>query len=167
MSIAAGISAAKASLELAKLLSDRLSQPDIDVADVRAKVHEMLIHMVNAQVALGEAQVELSDLRNQLDDREAKRALDADMEFRADGGFWVRKSEIDKALIPYCPACWGKDGKLVAMASYSKPGVFRCPLHEKAVYSTSVYVEWLNKQPKRASGGGVVRRPWIDLDRRF
>jgi hypothetical protein len=53
---------------------------------------------------------------------------------------------------------------LVAMAPYSSPGVFRCPLHEKAVYPTSAYVEWLNQQPKRPSGAGVVGRPWINLD---
>ncbi|MEI9974285.1 MAG: hypothetical protein WDO73_20890 [Ignavibacteriota bacterium] len=52
MSIAAGITPAKASLELAKLIG-KLNHPNIDVADVRAKVHEMLIHMLNAQVALG------------------------------------------------------------------------------------------------------------------
>jgi hypothetical protein len=66
MPVGEGISAVKASLELAKLLSDRLNRPEIDVADVRSKVHEMLIHMVNAQVALGEAQIEISELRQQL-----------------------------------------------------------------------------------------------------
>ena len=166
MSVTAGVTAVKASLELAKILSDRLNRPDVDVADVRSKVHEMLIHMVNAQVALGEAQVEISDLRRELDDRGARKSLEADVEFRTDGGFWVRKSEADKALIRYCPACWGKDAKLVAMAPYSKPGVYRCPLHEKAVYATSEYHEWLGRQPAEPRGA-AVGRPWIDLNRQF
>src|ERR1039458_9738994 len=92
---------------------------------------------ITAGITAAKASLE-SDLRRQLDDRETRKALDADMEFRTDGDFWVRKSEIDKTLIPYCPACWGKDGKLVAMAPYSNPGIFRCPLHEKRDYPTDV-----------------------------
>jgi hypothetical protein len=43
MSITAGLTAAKASLELTTKLMDLLNRPEIDVADVRAKTHEMLI----------------------------------------------------------------------------------------------------------------------------
>ena len=158
MSIAGGIAAVKASLDVAKIVSDRLTRPDIDVVEVRSKVHEMLIHMVNAQVALGEAQVEICDLHRQLDDSETLKLLEADVEFEQDGHFWVRKSERPTGVIPYCPACWGKDRKLVAMAPYMKPGVVKCPLHETA-YTTSVYEEWLAKQPKPER---QVRTGWSD-----
>jgi hypothetical protein len=43
MDFTAGIGAVKASLELGRILSERLNRPDIDAADVRAKIHEMLI----------------------------------------------------------------------------------------------------------------------------
>jgi hypothetical protein len=158
MAIIEGITAAKAALDVSKLLTDLLNRPDVNVADVRGKVNELLIHVVNAQVALGEAQVELGDLRNQLADKEALKALEADIEFEQDGNFWVRKSERQSGLIPYCPACWGEKRKLVAMAPYSRPGVFRCPLHEKTAYTTSVYTEWQKKQPQQPR---VVHSNWL------
>jgi hypothetical protein len=40
MSITAGITAAKASLDLTKVLMDLLNRPNIDPVDVRGKVHE-------------------------------------------------------------------------------------------------------------------------------
>src|ERR1035437_5431156 len=98
MSVVAGITAAKASLELTTKILDLVNRPQIDAADVRGKVHEMLIHLVNAQVALGEAHVEISDLRRQLEERDGLKALDADMEFQIDGGFYVRKSEAGRGL---------------------------------------------------------------------
>jgi hypothetical protein len=140
MAILEGISAVKASLELAKLLSDRLNRPDIDVADVRAKVHEMLIHMVSAQMALGEARVEISDLRNQLNEREALNALDSDMDYQLDGGFYVRKSEANKGLIAYCPLCWKDSQKTVPMQTSITPGWFKCNIH-KVVYRTKSNME--------------------------
>ena len=158
MSIAAGIAATKATLELTRIISDLVKRPNIDAADVQGKLHEMLIHAVNAQAALGEAQMEITELRHQLDDREALKTLEADVEFEQDGKFYVRKSERQTGIIPYCPACWGKDRKLVAMAPYMKPGVVKCPLHETA-YCTSIYDEWLAKQPKPQR---AVRTGWID-----
>ncbi len=158
MAIIEGITAAKAALEVSKFLMDLLNQPNVTVADVRCKVNELLIHVVNAQVALGEAQLELSNLRTQLADKEALKALEADVEFEQDGQFWVRKSERHSGLVPYCPACWGKDRKLVALAPYSRPGVFRCPLHEQTVYTTSAYSEWLKKQPQEPR---VIQSDWL------
>ena len=51
MSIAAGLTATKAGLDVAKLLMDKLNGPKMEVHEVRAMVQEMLIHVVNAQVA--------------------------------------------------------------------------------------------------------------------
>lgn len=135
MDFNAGIGAVKASLELGKILSDRLSRPDIDVADVRAKIHEMLIHMVNAQMALGEAYVENSELRRQLGERDEHRRLAEDMEFTIDGAFYVRKSDVNKGLIPYCPMCWKDNDKAVPMQGLGRPGSFRCNIH-KVVFKT-------------------------------
>ena len=113
MSVTAGITAVKASLDLAKLLSDRLNRPDIDVADVRTKVHEMLIHMVNAQVALGEANVEISKLRCELDDCKALKDIESSLEF-AEHTYWCRTSG-NKLDGPYCPTCWDDKRKLIRL----------------------------------------------------
>lgn len=148
MAIVEGILATKACLELAKLLMGKLNGPNFDVNDARSKVQEMLLHVVNAQVALGEAQVEISDLRIQLDERDALKVLEADVEFEQDGQFYVRKSERGTNLVRYCPVCWGKDRKLVPLNPYQHPGVFRCAIHESC-YWTKVYEEWVGKQPER------------------
>jgi hypothetical protein len=156
MSITAGITAVKASLDLAKILSDRLNRPDIDIVDVRAKVHEMLIHMVNAQVALGEAHVQISDLRRELENRDEQKALDADMDFVIDGGFYVRKSEAPRGLIPYCPVCWKKDGATVPLETSMTPGWYRCSIHS-TLYKTANCRQQEhqreNERHNRGSGG--------------
>ncbi|MGA7238905.1 MAG: hypothetical protein WBY44_24700 [Bryobacteraceae bacterium] len=126
MSVIAGITAVKASLDVAKLLSDLLNRPDIDVADVRVKVHEMLIHMVNAQTGLTEAQQEIMELRRQLDQREEMKALQADMDFETNGGFHVRKSE--ERRIPYCPLCWTTTDKVVPLQKL-REGSYTCSIH--------------------------------------
>lgn len=135
MVVTEGIAAVKASLELAKVLSDRLNRPDIDVADVRSKVHEMLIHMVNAQVALGEAQVKLTELRQQIADQEEAKTLEATLEF-AEGAYWRRKldSQLDG---PYCLTCWDDKKKLVRLkhtpGRFGEDGTmlrYDCVLHQ-------------------------------------
>jgi len=152
MSVVAGINATKASLELAKLISDKLNHPNIDVEDVRAKVHEMLIHMVNAQVALGEAHVEIGDLRRQLSEQEGLKALDADMDFQIDGGFFVKKSEVDKGVIAYCPMCWKDAQKAIPMQGSATPGWYRCNLH-KVVFQTKEHIEHSRRALMEANAG--------------
>jgi hypothetical protein len=157
MPIGEAIAAGKALVEVSKLVTNLINSPDTDPQHVRNRLQEMLIHLVNAQTALSEAQQEIMDLRTKLAAGEVEAALEADVEFEQDGNFWVRKSEREKALVPYCPACWGKDKKLVAMAPYKHPGVFRCPLHEKTAYTTKVYEEWRRNQPAQR----VVQSDWL------
>ena len=85
MQIAAGITAAKAALDLTTKLTDALNRPNIDPEDVKAKLHEMLIHLVNAQSALGEAHVEISELRQRLTDRAENAQIAADLEMHKGG----------------------------------------------------------------------------------
>src|SRR5690242_19346485 len=132
MGIIEGITATKAALEVSKLVTDLLNRPDFKVEDVRGRVNELLIHLVNAQVALGEAHVELADLRHKLDERESVRALNDDMDFQIDGGFYVRKSEAAKGLIAYCPICWTKEKQTVPLNTCGTPGWFRCSVHKTA-----------------------------------
>jgi hypothetical protein len=138
MSIAAGIAATKATLDVAKLLSDLVKRPNIDPADVQAKLHELLIHAVNAQSALGDAQVEMNELRRQLDDREELKVLKADLEFVLDGHFYVKKSKKEKGLIPYCPLCWKEKGKDIHLTILDAPGGFTCSIHN-TVYATKAH----------------------------
>jgi len=127
MSITAGLTATKATLDLAKLLMDRLNGPNIDVHEVRSQVQEMLIHVVNAQVALGEAQGEISELRRRLDDQTILKALNDDMEYVQSGGFYARKSE--NLSIPYCHVCWKKDNITMPLERTTSPGYLRCAVH--------------------------------------
>jgi hypothetical protein len=155
MSIAAGLSATKAGLDVAKLLMDKLAGPDVHFEEVRAKLQELLIHVVNAQVALGEAQVEISDLRARLDTRQEVQTLEEDMDFRIDGSFFIKKSEAGKGLIGYCPLCWKDNLKAIPMRASSDPGWFRCDIHH-VTYETAEY-------SKRRQGG--FSRANADLSR--
>ena len=158
MSIAAGITATRAALEVAKITMDKLNTGNIDVAAVRTNVHELLIHVLNAQVALGEAQVENSELRHQPDDRDALKVLAADVEHVEDGGFLVLKSEREQEkLVPYCPVCWGAERKIVALQPMAN-GFYTCALH-KSSYQTQAYREEKRRAYQRANEGP---RPSID-----
>jgi hypothetical protein len=147
MAILEGIAATKAALEVSKLVMDLLNRPDANMTDVRSRMNELLAHVVNAQVALGDALVELGSLRTQLEDKEAQKALNADMEIETDGMFWVRKSQRAAGLIPYCPACWRKR-ELTLLAPAGSPGSYRCPVHQNTIYRTSQYEKWRAQQPK-------------------
>src|ERR1039458_2871679 len=140
MSITAGLTATQATLELAKLLMDRLNGPNVDVHEVRSQVQEMLMHVVNAQVALGEARGEISELRRQLDERLALKALNDDMEYVQSGGFYARKSE--QLSIPYCHVCWKKDNITIPLERTASPGYLRCAVHS-TTYETDEYREHL------------------------
>lgn len=120
MSIAAGLTATKAGLEVAKLLMDKLSSPEVNVGEVRSSVQEMLIHVVNAQVALGEAQgthyaTEEANrqLRREIEQLKESQAVTANLVF-ADEVYFKRKGDgtFDG---PFCPACWDIDGKLLRL----------------------------------------------------
>jgi hypothetical protein len=108
--------------------------------------------LVNAQVALGEAQVEIADLRHRLDERDTLKAVEADMDFQINGGFYVKKSETAKGLIPYCPICWQKDRTTVPLETSKTPGWFRCSVHN-TVYETNEY-----RNREHPSGGSRLPR---------
>jgi len=163
MSIAAGIAATKATLDLTKIISDLVKRPNIDAADVQAKLHEMLIHAVNAQTALGEAQQEITELRRQLDDQEASRATQADLEMDPLCRYYVRKSERERGLIPYCPTCWRTERKLVPLTLLQHPGSFMCAIH-KVKFASPEHLEQqkqLNANAAEASRARTVRTSWM------
>ncbi len=161
MSISAGIVATKATLELTKIVSDLVKRPNIDAADVQGKLHELLIHAVNAQTALGDAQIEMAELRRQLDDREDLKAIQLDLEMDVISRYWVRKSEKERGLIPYCPTCWGVDSKLVPLALFKLPGNFYCAIHKNHYYSPEhIEAERASAQENRARRGPIPGSAW-------
>jgi hypothetical protein len=85
MPIAETIAALKGALDVSKIVNDLVNRSDIDVVEVRSKVHQMLIHVVNAQTGLAETQMEIYDLQQQLNDRERLRIIEADLEIDPDG----------------------------------------------------------------------------------
>jgi hypothetical protein len=156
MDITAAISGAKTTFELARALQSGLARQQIKPEEVPARLMELQQHILSMQAIVHDLAEENRQLRARLDDNDEHDKLLEDMEYREDGNFWIRKSEADKGLIAYCPACWGAEKKLVAMAPFKHPDVYRCPLHEKTAYTTKVYEEWLRMQPK--PGPRVVSR---------
>jgi hypothetical protein len=78
----------------------------------------MLIHVVNAQVALAEALMEISELRLRVEDRDALRSINETLEF-AEDVYWRRKN--DQSFDgPFCPTCWDAQNKLVRLKFYEE-----------------------------------------------
>jgi hypothetical protein len=112
----------------------------------------MLIHMVDAQVALGAAQTENAELWRKLNHRDELNALAANVEHVEDGGFVVLKSERKKGkFVPYCPVCWGADRKVVALLPIEK-GFYTCAIH-KASYQTQAHRDEKQRARERARSG--------------
>lgn len=148
MSIAAGISATKTGFDLIRSLRDAIGRPDVNPGDVQARLVELQALMLDAQRALGDAEEENRGLRAQLASEDRLKQIEADLEFATDGRFWVRRSEKETALIPYCPVCWGKEKQLVVLSAFQYPGVYKCAVHD-GVYKTKEYEDWARQQNQR------------------
>jgi hypothetical protein len=159
MNIPAGISATKTGFDLIKSLREALGRPDVNPGDVQSRLVELQSLMLDAQQALGDAQEENRSLREQLAAKTGLEQIEADLEFATDGRFWVRKSEKDTTLIPYCPVCWGKEKQLVVMGRYKYPGMYKCSVHD-GVCTTTVYEEWTAKQAAK-NQAPRPSSPWI------
>jgi hypothetical protein len=141
MPIGEAIAAGKALVEVSKLVTNLINSPDTDPSHVRAKLQEMLIHLVNAQTGLSEAQQEIMELRIRLDDRAAVKELESDVDTTDDGDYFVRKTEVVKGKhIAYCPTCWGLTQKLVPLRVMQDDSVYECAIH-KVLYYTKRYRE--------------------------
>jgi hypothetical protein len=162
MSVAAGISATKTGFEPIKSLREAIGHADVNPSDVQARLVELQSLMLDAQRALGDAEEENRNLRTQLAAKERLKEIEADLEFATDGRFWIRKSEKDTALIPYCPVCWGKEKQLVVMGAFKYPGVYKCSVHDGA-YTTKVYTDWSDKQQAAGQKNRLLRsNSWIE-----
>ncbi len=157
MSFAQGLTATKAGIELTRHLLDYSKREDVDRLEIAARLLELQGLILETRQALSDGADENRELMRQLDDREAFRALQADMVFQDDGGFFVRKSERDAGQeIPYCPVCWKKNDKTLPLNRVETAGLFRCGVDE-TVYKTQAYRD--HRQQKlaelsRANSGG-------------
>ena len=132
MGISEGITAARAALEVGKILQDKLSTPDVNQEQVRKNMIELLEHVLNAKHALSDADDEIRSLRRQLEDRSELKALETDMEFQQDGGFYIRKSDG----VRYCPLCWGQQRKAVPLKPCEYE-LFACSIHKTSFQTAS------------------------------
>ena len=133
--ITAGITAVKASLETGKSIRDLIQRPDVDRAQVDKLLHEMLIHLGNIHFAFNDLAAKMQELKTELDNRQALKAIEEDLEMDPVARYYIRKSEKERGLIPYCPTCWATESKVVPLVITQHPGSFRCAIHK--VYFSS------------------------------
>jgi hypothetical protein len=155
MTIAEGIAAARLAMDAGSKAIDLLRYPKIDGEAVRTRITEMQDLVFSAQRALGEAEDENRNLKRQLDDQDALRTLEADLEFHQDGGFLRRKSELVRKIDnPVCPLCWEVDRKAAPLKLVSI-GAYKCVLH-KVTYTTKTYEEEQERQRKTTAEKNVI-----------
>ena len=84
---------------------------------------------------------EVRSLKQELEKQQRLVAIDADLEYVEDGGFYIRKSDKEAGRnIPYCPLCWRVDKVLVPLNPMSGRGSYQCSLH-KTHHETAAYRE--------------------------
>ncbi|MGA7238904.1 MAG: hypothetical protein WBY44_24695 [Bryobacteraceae bacterium] len=98
MSIAVGISATKTGFDLIKGVRDLVKGPDVNAAEVSARLLELQELMLDARSALNEAEDEKKHLEARI--AELTRKADFGAEFKFEHGVYWRD------CYPYCPVCW-------------------------------------------------------------
>ena len=111
---------------------------NVNSIELTQKVIELQTSIIDMQRAMDERERENRQLRDELLEITRSCDIQADLEWQPDGGFWTRKSERTQGLsIPYCPVCWGRDEKLVALTQ-GAVGYFRCTIHSNG-HATQAY----------------------------
>jgi hypothetical protein len=128
MTIAGGLSATKTGTELINSVRELLKRPQVDPGEISARLLELQDLMLDARIALSEAQEEKTRLENQI--AELSRMAEFGKQFKsAYGVYWHE-------FYPYCPTCWDVDRKPVRLAGPSREpsgGPFEnwtCPFHK-------------------------------------
>jgi hypothetical protein len=110
--------------------------------------------MLDSQGDLYAAAEEIRILKEEIATLKETEQFEQDLEWVADGGFWVRKSEKASGVaICYCPLCWGDGKKLVPLNPISGKGVFRCALHDSS-HETQAYRNWVRQQSQTHAARG-------------
>jgi hypothetical protein len=149
MGIAEGLGALKTGFEIAHAINQRVKEGKLfpnEIADQLLHLQQLIL---DSQRALNDAAEEIRNLREQVAASKKLDEMDRDLEWIADGGFWVRKSENEAGkAIAYCPLCWGDARKLVPLNPGSAGGHYFCPIH-KSSHSTAGYRRRLDEQMRR------------------
>jgi TolA-binding protein len=140
MEIMTALSSAKTAFELARALQNGLAKGQIKPDEVPARLMELQQHILQMQSVVHDLAEENRVLSQRLDEREALKALNEDMEYVQSGGFYARKSE--QLSIPYCQVCWKKDNLTIPLERTASPGYLRCAVHN-TTYETDEYREYL------------------------
>jgi hypothetical protein len=143
--VVAGLAAIKNGFQIAKSIAELVKQPELDRNELCSRVLLLQELMLGSQEALNDAQEEHRRLKEQIVANDRTREIEQDLDIQEDGHFYVRRSEKEKGVIPYCQACWGTEHNLVALISTGKPGAFICPIH-KATHYTKAYEDYVNQQ---------------------
>ena len=125
MNITAGISATKTGFELIKSVRELLRRPEVDAAEISARLLELQDLMLDARNALSEAEDEKTKLEARI--AELTRMADFGKDFVLwNGLYWLHK-------VPYCPTCWDVDRKTVRLGgpvTMTGEDIWQCPIHK-------------------------------------
>lgn len=125
MSIATGISATKTGFELIRSVRELVKRPEVDAAEVSARLLELQELILDARNALNEAE----DEKNKLESRivELTRMADFGKDFiQWSGLYWHNQ-------FPYCPTCWDVERKPVRLGgpvNMTGEDIWQCPFHK-------------------------------------
>ena len=108
MTIATGLSATKTGFDLIKSVRELVKRPDIDAAEISARLLELQELMLDARNALSEAHDEKGKLEARI--AELSRMADFGKDFVAAEGVYWREDA------PYCPICWDVERKPVRLS---------------------------------------------------
>src|SRR5271165_3607204 len=108
MDIASGLSALKSGFDISRTINQRIKEGKSYPNEIADQLLQLQQLMLDSQRALNDAAEEIRVLKEGIAALEEMKQCEQDLEWVADGGFWVRKSEKDSGVtIFYCPLCWG------------------------------------------------------------
>lgn len=160
MDILAGITAAKTAAELLKALREKLGSPNVNIEEVQARLVELTQLILDGRQAIMDAQEEIRQLKKERDGALEQLKLADDMEYQIDGGFYLRTSEAQKGVIPYCATCWTTERKLTHMIGDDSSDYYTCPLH-KIPLSTKEKTERRNNRSRMRSAQPTRPSWWL------
>jgi hypothetical protein len=138
--ISTGLGATKTGLELINAFLKRTKDGALKPADVEDCLRQLHDNMWEAKRALQVADDENQKLRRRIEEHERQAAIGNDLQWEADGGFWIRKSEAEKGVcIRYCPTCYGEKRLLIPLTEAMTAGMFSCPNHGGTPHPTKSY----------------------------
>ena len=142
MDIASGLGALKSAFDIGHNINQRLkegkSYPN-EIADQLLQLQQLVL---DSQRALNDAAEEIRLLKERLAAYERTDALEKDLEWVADGGFYIRKSEQQAGKqIAYCPLCWGENKKVIPLNIKIGHGYYTCEIH-KTSHQTRAYQDY-------------------------